>query len=140
MRGSLWALFIPGLLFGVGLGVSGMTNPVKVVGFLDLFGTWDPSLAMVMLGAIGAFAPLNLLINRRGRTCSGGDLPPPPAHKVEPRALVGSGLFGIGWGLGGFCPGPAIANLGYLRIEALIFVPAMAIGMVLAQRLFRADA
>lgn len=140
MKGTLLALFVPGLLFGVGLGISGMTNPGKVIGFLDVAGAWDPSLALVMAGAIGAFAPLNLLIRRRGRTWSGGALPDAPSHKVATRTLVGAALFGIGWGLGGFCPGPAIANLGALRTETLIFVPAMALGMVLAQRLFRADA
>jgi uncharacterized membrane protein YedE/YeeE len=139
VKGTLLALFLSGLLFGVGLGISGMTNPAKVIGFLDVTGAWDPSLALVMAGALGAFAPLNLLIQRRGRSWSGGALPPGPSRRADSRTIVGAALFGIGWGLAGFCPGPAIANLGSLRTEALVFVPAMAAGMVLAQKAFAAD-
>ncbi len=138
MRSSL-ALLVPGLLFGVGLGLSGMTDPAKVIHFLDITGDWDPSLAVVMAGAIAAFAPLHMLIQRRGRPLLEGELPKRPSRQIDRRLLIGSSLFGIGWGLGGFCPGPALTNLGYLRTEALVFVPAMAVGMLVAQGFFAAD-
>ena len=138
MRSSL-ALLVPGLLFGVGLGISGMTDPAKVIHFLDITGDWDPSLALVMAGAIAAFALLHMLIQRRDRPLLEGELPGKPSRQIDRRLLIGASLFGIGWGLGGFCPGPALTNLGYLRAEALVFVPAMAVGMLVAQGIFRAD-
>jgi uncharacterized membrane protein YedE/YeeE len=138
MRASL-ALFVPGLLFGVGLAISGMTDPAKVIGFLDIAGGWDPSLAFVMGGAVVSFGLLHLLIQHRGKPILAGDLPGKPDRRVDPRLCVGASLFGIGWGLGGFCPGPALANLGYLRAEVLVFVPAMVVGMLVAQHGFRAD-
>jgi uncharacterized membrane protein YedE/YeeE len=133
------ALLVPGLLFGIGLGISGMTDPAKVIHFLDITGDWDPSLALVMAGAIAAFAPLHMLIQRRDRPFLEGELPGRPSRQIDRRLLIGASLFGIGWGLGGFCPGPALTNLGYLRTEALVFVPAMAVGMLVAQGIFRAD-
>jgi len=133
------ALFLPGLLFGVGLAVSGMTDPQRVIGFLDVYGDWDPTLAFVMGGAVLSFGLLQMLVQRRGKPLLEGRLPEKPSRQIDPRLLVGASLFGIGWGLGGFCPGPAFANIGYLRTEALVFVPAMAAGMLIAQRAFGAD-
>jgi uncharacterized membrane protein YedE/YeeE len=127
------------MLFGAGLGVSGMTNPTKVIGFLDLTGGWDPSLALVIVGAMASFATLYALVRKRPAPILGGTMPGPPTGRVDGRLLLGAALFGIGWGLGGFCPGPALTNLGAARIEALAFVPAMALGMILAQRVFGAD-
>ena len=121
----LLALLV-GLVFGVGLCLSGMTDPTKVIGFLDVGGTWDPSLAFVMAGAIA----VGLVAFRLARP----RLAPPPA--VIDRALVvGSLLFGIGWGLVGFCPGPALAGLGFAEPKALVFVLAMLAGMALQRRL-----
>ena len=132
-------LFVPGVIFGAGLGVSGMTNPAKVLGFLDLFGEWDPSLAFVMVGAIGAFAALYRPLARRETAVQGGAMPGKPTGNVDTRLWIGATLFGVGWGIGGFCPGPAITNLGGLHVEAFVFVPAMAVGMLIAQRVFGAD-
>jgi uncharacterized membrane protein YedE/YeeE len=115
-----------------------MTDPARVIGFLDLFGAWDPALLFVMAGAVVVYG-LGMLVLRRfgNRSLS---LPPAVSSPIDRRLIIGAAVFGLGWGLGGFCPGPALANLGALRIEALLFVPAMAIGMLLAQRFFGADA
>lgn len=128
---SFFTILTAGLLFGAGLAISGMTNPAKVIGFLDITGDWDPTLAFVMGGAVAVFAIGSYLI--RGR------LPKAESDPVTASLVIGSALFGIGWGIGGFCPGPALANLAALRTEALWFVPAMAVGMILAQRLFGLD-
>lgn len=133
------ALFLPGLLFGAGLAISGMTDPLRVIGFLDIAGNWDPTLAFVMGGAVASFGVLQLLVQRRGKPILEGHLPGRPGRRIDLRLLVGASLFGIGWGLGGFCPGPAVSNLGYLRVEALVFVPAMLAGMLVAQQAFGAD-
>lgn len=134
-------LFVPGLLFGVGLAVSGMSNPAKVIGFLDVSGgAWDPSLAFVMVGAIGVFAVLNLLVHRREAALNGGALPGPKSDTgVSPRLLVGATVFGVGWGLSGVCPGPALADVSTLQPEVFAYLGAMALGMVVAQRLFGLD-
>ena len=135
------AQFVPGLIFGIGLAVSGMTNPEKVLAFLDVSGAWDPSLALVMLGAILSFSIFNLLIHRRKTPVLGGKLPGPRSTgKVNGRLLAGAALFGAGWGLSGVCPGPALANLTTLRPEFLSFLVAMVGGMVVAQRVLGADA
>lgn len=137
------ALFlVPGLIFGLGLAISGMNNPAKVIGFLDVTGgAWDPSLALVMLGAIATFAPLNILIHRRAAALYGGPLPGARSTTgVSPRLVIGAAIFGAGWGLSGVCPGPAIADVGTLRGEVLVYLAAMIAGMVLAQRGFGADA
>ncbi|HJO03015.1 MAG TPA: DUF6691 family protein [Acidobacteriota bacterium] len=130
---------LPGALFGAGLALSGMTNPAKVKGFLDLTGDWDPSLVLVMGGGLASFALWNLLLGGRAEPILGGAKPTKPNGKVDARLIVGSMLFGVGWGLAGLCPGPAIANLGVARTEALVFVPAMVGGMWIAQRLLGAD-
>jgi uncharacterized protein len=125
--------FLAGLLFGAGLALSGMTDPVRVIGFLDMAGDWDPTLAFVMGGALLTFAVGSFLVRRKAnRECG-------VCEPVSRNLVVGSVIFGIGWGLGGFCPGPAIANLAELRAEALVFVPMMALGMFLVQRIFGID-
>src|SRR5947199_2173260 len=133
--GKLFLVFLAGALFGMGLAISGMTDPGRVIGFLDLFGAWDPALLFVMAGAVAIYG-LGMLILRR---FDGVKLPSAAASPIDRQLVIGSAIFGLGWGLGGFCPGPALANLGALRIEALLFVPAMAIVMLLVQRFFGAD-
>lgn len=134
-----WFLVIfGGLLFGAGLVISGMTDPTRVIGFLDVAGDWDPALAFVMGGAVATFAAGLVVLRRMGRgKCP--KLPDLSADPVNKRMAAGSAIFGIGWGLGGFCPGPAIANLAAVRMEALVFVPLMLAGMALAQRAFGLD-
>ena len=123
------AEFAVGLLFGVGLMFAGMTDPSKVLGFLDLAGAWDPSLAFVMGGAIlvglGAFA----LAKRRTTNFLGGAMRLRTSSAIDTRLAVGSVLFGVGWGLAGFCPGPAIVSLGAGNAKAAVFVLAMLAGM-----------
>lgn len=122
---------LAGLVFGLGLVVSGMANPAKVLGFLDLFGRWDPSLAMVMLGAIAAaFLPMQW-IQRSGRTLTGEPVTLPGTRQIDPRLIVGSLVFGAGWGLAGFCPGPALVAVGAGMPGAVVFVLAMLAGMFL---------
>jgi uncharacterized membrane protein YedE/YeeE len=121
--------FIVGLLFGLGLLLSGMTDPGKVLGFLDLFGQWDPSLAFVMGGAIlvGFFA--FALAKTRTTNFLGGALSLPTSNVIDKRLVIGGLLFGAGWGLAGFCPGPALVSLAAGQEKSLIFVTAMVIGM-----------
>ena len=122
--------FAVGLLFGIGLILSGMTDPGKVIGFLDLFGAWDPSLALVMGGAIlvGVFA--FALAKKRTTTFLGGALALPTSQDIDRRLVVGGLLFGAGWGLAGFCPGPALVSLGSGQPKAAVFVLAMLAGML----------
>lgn len=129
--------FISGLIFGVGLIISGMANPAKVLGFLDLTGTWDPSLIFVMAGAlfIGFFA--FLYAGRRKTTLLGKELKLPTATQIDRRLVLGSILFGAGWGLAGFCPGPALVGLGMGLPKAILFVLAMLAGMGLFELLER---
>ena len=128
-----------GVLFGVGLVVSGMTDPARVVGFLDIFGDWDPALAFVMGGAVITFAIGLFFLRGSAAVKAHFKLPDLSADPVNKRMVLGSAIFGIGWGIGGFCPGPGIANLAGLRMEALVFVPLMLVGMILAQRVFGLD-
>ncbi|HEY7237737.1 MAG TPA: DUF6691 family protein [Burkholderiales bacterium] len=122
--------FLAGLVFGVGLIVSGMTDPGKVVGFLDLAGNWDPSLAFVMAGAIlvGFFA--FRLAGQRSRGLLGGSMELPRRRDIDARLIGGSMVFGIGWGLAGFCPGPALVSFGSGQDKAAVFVAAMLVGML----------
>ncbi len=122
--------FIVGLLFGLGLMLSGMTDPGKVIGFLDLFGAWDPSLALVMGGAIlvGFFA--FTVAKKRTTTFVGGVLRFPTNMDIDKKLVVGSVLFGAGWGLAGFCPGPAMVSMADGQPKALVFVLAMLVGML----------
>jgi uncharacterized protein len=135
--GKFFLIFLAGALFGTGLAISGMTDSGRVIGFLDVFGAWDPALLFVMAGAVGVHG-LGMLILRRFQDKS-LKLPSTASSRIDRQLVAGAAIFGIGWGLGGFCPGPSLANLGALRIEALVFVPAMAMGMFLAQRFFGAD-
>ena len=125
---------LAGLLFGLGLAVSGMTSPDKVLNFLDLTGQWDPSLALVMGGALAVSMSGFAWLRRRACTFAGEALPPAPSPRIDWRLVAGSALFGIGWGIAGDCPGPALANLAHAS-EAIVFVIAMLAGSQLA-RLF----
>lgn len=122
--------FLVGLLFGLGLILSGMTDPGKVTGFLDLFGLWDPSLALVMGGAIAVGFFAFTLAKKRTTNFLGGMLRLPTNAQIDKPLIIGSLLFGAGWGLAGFCPGPAMVSMASGQPKALIFVVAMLIGMV----------
>jgi uncharacterized membrane protein YedE/YeeE len=119
------AAFGAGVLFAIGLVLGGMTQPSKVIGFLDVAGDWDPSLAFVMGGAIAVFLPLFRLIQRRSGPVCGVKFAVPTRRDIDKPLLLGSGLFGIGWGLAGYCPGPAMTSLGSLAPEAMLFTAAM---------------
>ena len=121
--------FVVGLVFGLGLIVSGMTDPGKVQGFLDLAGLWDPSLAFVMGGAIAVGIFAFALAKKRTRSVLGGAMHLPSAKDIDRRLVIGSLVFGAGWGLAGFCPGPAIVSAGAGQPKALVFVLAMLAGM-----------
>ena len=127
---NLMAL-LAGLLFGIGLIVSGMTNPAKVIGFLDLAGRWDPSLALVMGGAVSVAALAFRLAARRAASLLGEPMRLPAGGAIDRRLVLGSLGFGIGWGLAGFCPGPALASLASGSIKPLIFCAAMVAGMAI---------
>jgi len=126
---------ICGIIFSIGLGISGMTQPQKVIGFLDVFGEWNPSLAFVMGGAVLSYLALQLLIQRNfSIPVLGGSFQIPTRKDLDRSLIIGALLFGSGWGLGGYCPGPAITSLGSGSINALLFVVAMGFGMLLADR------
>jgi uncharacterized membrane protein YedE/YeeE len=122
--------FVAGLVFGVGLIVSGLVNPSKVLGFLDLAGSWDPSLALVMAGAIAVALPAFFVAGKRAVTLLGTPMQLPNARQIDRRLVLGSLAFGVGWGLAGFCPGPAMVALGAGQVKALVFVAAMLAGML----------
>jgi uncharacterized membrane protein YedE/YeeE len=132
---ALLLQLLAGLIFGVGLIVSGMANPAKVLNFLDLAGGWDPSLAFVMAGAVATTAIGYRLVLRRPKPVLAESFRLPTARRIDLRILVGPAIFGIGWGLSGLCPGPAITSLGIGSPGVLVFVPAMLVGMALARRL-----
>lgn len=123
--------FLVGLLFGIGLLVSGMTDPGKVLGFLDLAGAWDPSLAFVMGGAILVGLVAFTVAKQRTRTFLGTALHLPTSRDIDRRLVLGSLTFGVGWGLAGFCPGPGLVALGAGEAKAAVFVAAMVGGMLL---------
>jgi len=126
---------LAGLIFGFGLLLAGMADPAKVLAFLDVTGLWNPSLAFVMLGAIGvAFLPFRIARSRR-LSLLGAPMQLPVASHIDWRLLLGSGLFGMGWGIAGICPGPALVLLGTGATKALVFVAAMLAGMVLFDKL-----
>ena len=122
---------LSGLVFGLGLIVSGMANPAKVLGFLDLAGQWDPSLALVMAGAIAVGFFAFLIAKNRTRSLIGAEMKLPTASAIDNRLLAGGVLFGAGWGVAGFCPGPGLVALGMGEPKALVFVAAMLAGMVI---------
>ncbi|MBE0484845.1 DUF6691 family protein [Marinobacter sp.] len=139
MKYSLASLFA-GLLFGFGLIVSGMANPEKVLGFLDIAGLWDPSLAFVMGGAIlvGVFA--FALARKRTLSFLGFEMKLPTNNRIEKRLVIGSLMFGIGWGIAGFCPGPGLVALGAGEFKAVVFVGSMVAGMILFEAIERKKA
>ena len=126
---NLIASLLAGLVFGLGLIVSGMANPAKVLGFLDLAGAWDPSLALVMAGAIAVGAIAFFIARKRAVSLLGSPMRLPTSRDIDRRLVGGSLLFGIGWGIGGFCPGPGLVALGMGEVKALVFVAAMLAGM-----------
>lgn len=130
--------FASGLLFGLGLIVSQMVNPAKVLGFLDIFGNWDPSLAFVMGSAVAVSGLGYLIAKRRGVPVLAPRLEIPTSRDLDPRLIVGAALFGIGWGLVGLCPGPALVGLTFGPWQVSIFVAAMVAGMTIF-RLVPAD-
>lgn len=129
--------FTTGMLFATGLVIGGMTQPSKVVGFLDFFGDWDPSLAFVMGGAVLVYLPLYFLTIGKRIPFVAPTLALPTMREVDPRLVGGAALFGIGWGLGGYCPGPGIVSLTSGAMRAFAFVGAMVIGMWVMQGIDR---
>lgn len=131
---TVLAALVSGLIFGFGLAISGMTQPTKVLGFLDVLGiasgTWDPTLAFVMIGALAVAAPGYLLTRRRDRPLLAKVAAWPTKSEIDRPLIAGAALFGLGWGLVGLCPGPAIANLATLSSRIVAFVVAMAVGML----------
>jgi uncharacterized protein len=126
---KLIASLLCGLVFGVGLIISGMVDPGKVLGFLDLAGAWDPSLALVMVGAIAVSLPAFAWARRRRTALLGDPIQLPETNRIDGRLVVGALLFGVGWGIAGFCPGPGIVALGMGSSQAAVFVAAMLAGM-----------
>jgi uncharacterized protein len=124
------ASFAGGLVFGIGLLISGMTEPSKVLGFLDIFGAWDATLAFVMAGAVAVAALGFALARRRSSPVLASRFSWPTRRDVDAPLVIGSALFGIGWGLSGICPGPALVNLAGLSAPIVVFVAAMMLGML----------
>lgn len=133
MKNSLLAMVV-GFLFALGLGLSGMTEPEKVVGFLDLFGNWDPSLMFVMIGAIAIHFVSYKIIRKRASPLLSADWHVPTKTNISSSLIIGSLLFGTGWGLAGFCPGPALTALSSLNARPLLFVVSMLVGMLIFQQ------
>ena len=124
---------IAGIIFGIGLVISEMINPAKVLGFLDLFGNWDPSLAFVMIGALIISSPLFHLIKNKDKPLLAEKFNYSKNKEINNKLIIGSALFGAGWGLGGLCPGPAISSIALLNINSIIFVFVMFIGFYLVK-------
>ncbi len=133
---NILVAFFCGILMSLGLIFSGMVNPAKVIGFLDVLGHFDPTLAFVMAGAL-AVAAVGFRLARRSSPLLGGNFDLPKKSEIDLRLLLGAALFGVGWGLAGFCPGPALVGLGLGLSEAGVFVPAMVLGMFLAKRIIK---
>ena len=126
---------LSGIIFGLGLTISGMVNPQKVLGFLNIFDAWDPSLIFVMVGAIIIFAPLHFIFKKKSRPILAKEFQIINNRNIDKKLLFGSGLFGAGWGLAGLCPGPAIASISFLNPSSLIFVLFMFVGFFIANRI-----
>lgn len=127
---------VAGLIFAVGLGISGMTDPNKVRAFLDVTGAWDPSLAFVMIGAIGVHFAFARRAVKKPITLSGEPIALPTKTRIDGPVLIGAGLFGLGWGIAGFCPGPALVSFaGGTSASVVAFVGAMVVGMLVTRRL-----
>jgi uncharacterized protein len=129
------AALLSGVLFGLGLAISGMTDPAVVLGFLDLFGDFNPALMFVLGGAVGTTMLAFRLVLRRPAPLLEDKFQLPTRKDIDARLLIGAGLFGIGWGLAGYCPGPALVSAGALVDTALVFVPVMLVSGVLTRRL-----
>jgi uncharacterized membrane protein YedE/YeeE len=125
---------VAGLLFGSGLVISGMTDPQRVLAFLDLFGHWNPALALTMGGAIAVAAPAFWLLRRRGITLGGDPVRLPISRRIDARLLAGSAIFGVGWGMSGICPGPGLLLLTTGAAPAIVFFLGLAAGIYAAQR------
>ena len=136
MKGTI-AAAIAGAVFALGLVISGMTDPGRVTAFLDIGGRWDPTLAFVMAGAIAVHAPLLRWVLRRTRPMFDAKFHLPKQHAIEPRLVVGAALFGVGWGLSGYCPGPALVSVGTTAAPALVFVGAMVAGITITRVVLR---
>jgi uncharacterized membrane protein YedE/YeeE len=129
------AAFASGLLFGAGLVISGMTDPNKVIGFLDVLGSWNASLMLVMVGAIGVHAPVYRWLRRRSAPWLTDGFSIPARRGIDSKLLFGALVFGVGWGLSGYCPGPSLVALPGMRLGTLVFVSALMGGTVLAAKL-----
>ena len=128
-------VFISGLLFGTGVTISGMVNPMKVLNFFDIFGTWDATLFFVMgAGLLVTLIGYHIILKRKAPMFA-PSFRLPTSEDIDAKLLSGAALFGAGWGLGGFCPGPAVASLIFARTESIIFVIAMAAGMILTRQI-----
>jgi len=132
---TIAAAFASGLLFGAGLIVGGMSRPDKVIGFLDVTGRWDPSLALVMAAGLAITLPAFAWARRRGAAQGGAPLDLPPNRAIDRKLVMGSVLFGLGWGLIGLCPGPALLSLGFASLPGVVFVAAMVAGQRLGGKL-----
>jgi len=137
MTHFLWAALVAGVLFGVGLAMSGMTDPQRVLGFLDIFGDFDPALLFVLGGAVAVTGIAFRFVLRRLAPVFADSFQISHLRSVDRQLLGGAALFGIGWGIAGYCPGPALAGLGVLSREALWFVPAMVAGALIHRALVR---
>jgi len=133
---GLFSQYAIGVLFGWGLILSGMSNPQKILGFLDLAGNWDPSLAFVMMGAVLVGLAGFYIVSNRSQAFFGGALHIPTRRDITKPLLIGSLIFGAGWGIAGFCPGPALVALGAGHPKAFVFVAAMLAGMEICERFF----
>ena len=124
---------ISGIIFGVGLSVSNMINPEKVLGFLDIFGLWDPSLIFVMMGAIIISAPVFFLFRSKNKPLFADNFTMPTLKSIDKNLIIGSSIFGVGWGMAGFCPGPAISSLALLNTYSVYFVLSLLGGFLLTE-------
>jgi uncharacterized membrane protein YedE/YeeE len=135
MMARIFASLGAGLLFGLGLAVSQMVNPAKVLGFLDVAGNWDPSLALVMAGAVTVTWIGYRFVLGRPHPVLADTFQLPTRSDIDGKLIIGAAIFGIGWGLIGLCPGPAISSIAYFQTETLYFVPAMLAGLFIARRI-----
>jgi len=133
---NFFSQYLIGVLFGIGLIISGMSNPQKILNFLDLAGNWDPSLIFVMGGAIMVGLAGFYVVSKRSEAFFGGALHIPTRSDISKPLIIGSLIFGAGWGIAGFCPGPAIVALGADHLKALVFILAMLAGMAICNRFF----
>lgn len=140
MKKADLAAFAAGALFAIGLAVAGMTRPSKIIGFLDIAGAWDASLAFVMVGAIAVHFVAQRLIVRRGAPLFDAAFHLPTRKDIDPRLVGGAAIFGVGWGLGGLCPGPAIVVASAGSLPAIVFVVGMTMGMLSENMMLRRSA